>query len=259
MGKNLTIDGRELTDVTAIKALETGTNQYASFVDTSDANAVASDIMEGKTAYVNGNKVTGTSAGEKPTLFAPTITSGINTIAWENNALNGGFPVTISASIEGLTVTSPLTITTAMDEKTLRIIANSENFKSVITEVSLAYLPDLPNTQWQFNDIITDDQLKAGREYEFSGDVVSEDGVLRALRVFGSATWEDFITIYSGTQTSVFYYPQYGWYIRTGTGNRNIIPAPILNIYSLSAHLQQTKPELAEFTRWLKSNATQIS
>lgn len=98
MGKNVTIDGRELTDVTAIKALETGTNQYASFVDTSDANAVASDIMEGKTAYVNGSKVTGTNPAV--VLTQKTITENGEYNASDDNA-DGYSKVTVNVQASG--------------------------------------------------------------------------------------------------------------------------------------------------------------
>ena len=66
MSKNVKIDGRELSGVTAIKALDTDTNELVSFVDTSDADAAASDINAGKTAYVNGEKITGNNTGVEP-------------------------------------------------------------------------------------------------------------------------------------------------------------------------------------------------
>ena len=78
-------------------------------------------------------------SSDLPTLYPPVINGGINEVSWQNNAANGSFGV-LSAVLDGVSVTSPLTITQEMDGKTLSIIATEENFNSANTTITLSYM-----------------------------------------------------------------------------------------------------------------------
>lgn len=62
MAKNITLLGASYSDVPAVELPQTG-GGVAEFTDTSDADATAGDIAQGKTAYVNGVKLVGTASG----------------------------------------------------------------------------------------------------------------------------------------------------------------------------------------------------
>lgn len=71
MSQQISLWGADYSNVPSVDLPKTG-GGTARFVDTTDANAQASDILSGKTAYVNNVKITGTGSGGGGTYQAKT-------------------------------------------------------------------------------------------------------------------------------------------------------------------------------------------
>ena len=92
--QNIVIAGKNLNNVPSIEA-PLQSSGMAVFVDTSDANATASDIISGKTAYVNGTKITGTGSGGGQTVY----TSSTGLLYYATMTINVGMESTSGQTI----------------------------------------------------------------------------------------------------------------------------------------------------------------
>ena len=104
MPQAITLWGASYSDVPSVTLPKTG-GGVATFTDTSDADATESDILSGKTAYVNGEKITGTGAGG----------SGMTVV--ETTDEHGGTIVTITGT--AVTLQSKTNITPTESSQTV--------------------------------------------------------------------------------------------------------------------------------------------